>query len=464
MTCSTPPSRPPSSATSRPAAATPASTPRPTPSTTGPGTATWSAPTSPATRANQQATVKVEDHGAPVHRRPAGPLVAASTSGTTSGPTRAATCTCWPASTRPAYTPGAGAMGADHPIAWCQDYDGGRSWYTGGGHTQESYTEPQFLSHLLGGIQTAAGVAGRRLRRLADRELREGHARQQHQQPDGAGHRPGRPGVLRRARRPGADHQAGHRHHGHRGRPGRVHRQRGRPARPPARPELRRPTAGSTCTTPRNDGAAAQPAVPVHRHRRHHRPGHREGPAPGRHAAQHLLPRRRQHDLRQRRQPLPRHRRQHQPVRVGRATRRSTSGPAGRTTTPSAPPATPTTCAARCCGSTRRTTAPTPSRPATCSPPGTAKTRPEIYAHGLPQPVPDRRRPEDQHALRRPTTGRTPARPTRTAAPRARSSGTSSRTAGNYGWPYCLGANYALQRLHTSRPARAGRSSTAPRR
>ena len=37
---------------------------------------------------------------------------------------------------------GAGAMGADHPIAWCQDYDGGRSWYTGGGHTIESYAEP----------------------------------------------------------------------------------------------------------------------------------------------------------------------------------------------------------------------------------------------------------------------------------------------------------------------------------
>ncbi|MEU0549355.1 ThuA domain-containing protein [Micromonospora sp. NPDC005979] len=56
------------------------------------------------------------------------------------------------------YTPGAGAMGADHPTAWCQDFDGGRSWYTGGGHTRESYAEPEFLKHLLGGIQTAAGV------------------------------------------------------------------------------------------------------------------------------------------------------------------------------------------------------------------------------------------------------------------------------------------------------------------
>ena len=80
--------------------------------------------------------------GAPVHGRPAGRAGRASTSGTTSRPTRAATCTCWPAWTRRSYTPGAGAMGADHPIAWCQDYDGGRAWYTGGGHTSESYAEP----------------------------------------------------------------------------------------------------------------------------------------------------------------------------------------------------------------------------------------------------------------------------------------------------------------------------------
>ncbi|WP_345376587.1 ThuA domain-containing protein [Promicromonospora umidemergens] len=56
------------------------------------------------------------------------------------------------------YDAGTGAMGADHPIAWCQAYDGGRSWYTGGGHTDASYTEPEFVEHLLGGLQTAAGV------------------------------------------------------------------------------------------------------------------------------------------------------------------------------------------------------------------------------------------------------------------------------------------------------------------
>jgi cytochrome c len=48
-------------------------------------------------------------------------------------------------------------MGSDHPITWCQDYGGGRSFYTGLGHTKESYGEPAFQKHLLGGIQWAAG-------------------------------------------------------------------------------------------------------------------------------------------------------------------------------------------------------------------------------------------------------------------------------------------------------------------
>jgi type 1 glutamine amidotransferase len=49
-----------------------------------------------------------------------------------------------------------GTMG-DHPIAWCHTYQGGRAWYTAGGHTSESYSEPLFLAHLLGGIEYAAG-------------------------------------------------------------------------------------------------------------------------------------------------------------------------------------------------------------------------------------------------------------------------------------------------------------------
>ena len=36
-------------------------------------------------------------------------------------------------------------------------YDGGRAFYTGGGHTAESFSEPLFLQHIAGGIQYAMG-------------------------------------------------------------------------------------------------------------------------------------------------------------------------------------------------------------------------------------------------------------------------------------------------------------------
>lgn len=52
-----------------------------------------------------------------------------------------------------------GQMGDDHPISWYHEYDGGRSWYTGMGHTNASYADADFRSHLLGGILYAAGVA-----------------------------------------------------------------------------------------------------------------------------------------------------------------------------------------------------------------------------------------------------------------------------------------------------------------
>ncbi len=51
-----------------------------------------------------------------------------------------------------------GGMGADHPIAWFHDFDGGRAWYTGGGHTTATYAEPDFRAHLIGGIRYAAGL------------------------------------------------------------------------------------------------------------------------------------------------------------------------------------------------------------------------------------------------------------------------------------------------------------------
>lgn len=48
------------------------------------------------------------------------------------------------------------AMGKFHPIAWCQEFDGGRSFYTTFGHMVESYKDPLFLNHIYGGIYWAA--------------------------------------------------------------------------------------------------------------------------------------------------------------------------------------------------------------------------------------------------------------------------------------------------------------------
>jgi type 1 glutamine amidotransferase len=51
-------------------------------------------------------------------------------------------------------------MGEAHPIAWYQEYDGGRSFYTALGHIEMSYNDPLFLKHLLGGIYWAATGLG----------------------------------------------------------------------------------------------------------------------------------------------------------------------------------------------------------------------------------------------------------------------------------------------------------------
>ncbi|MDI9356167.1 MAG: ThuA domain-containing protein [Chitinophagaceae bacterium] len=48
-----------------------------------------------------------------------------------------------------------GTNGENHPMSWYQEYDGGRVFYTNMGHTSESFSEPLFLKHLLGGIQYA---------------------------------------------------------------------------------------------------------------------------------------------------------------------------------------------------------------------------------------------------------------------------------------------------------------------
>ena len=172
-TSSTPTSRPPSSATSRPATATPASTPPPTPSTRGRGTARSRRllPQPPGRHATATSTSRTATSPPRPASRPPG---RARTSGTTSSPRSARSSA---ATARIAdYSPrdsdvhvlatvdeatydedDDNAAADDHPVAWCSNFDGGRVWYTALGHTQASFTEPDFLGHLLGGIRTAAG-------------------------------------------------------------------------------------------------------------------------------------------------------------------------------------------------------------------------------------------------------------------------------------------------------------------
>ena len=58
------------------------------------------------------------------------------------------------------YNPGSAAMGYDHPISWCKPYDGGRAWVTAMGHFGAHYTEePDFVQHIVGGVDWAAGRA-----------------------------------------------------------------------------------------------------------------------------------------------------------------------------------------------------------------------------------------------------------------------------------------------------------------
>jgi len=73
--------------------------------------------------------------------------------------------------------PGGSAPMGDHPISWCQRYQGGRSFYTALGHKGVYWSEPLLLEHVLGGIEMAAGVAdfdcGRRSGEELDRLVRQ---------------------------------------------------------------------------------------------------------------------------------------------------------------------------------------------------------------------------------------------------------------------------------------------------
>lgn len=46
-----------------------------------------------------------------------------------------------------------GKNGANHPSAWCKPVGKGRMFYTAGGHTKESFAEPEFRAHLAGALR-----------------------------------------------------------------------------------------------------------------------------------------------------------------------------------------------------------------------------------------------------------------------------------------------------------------------
>jgi type 1 glutamine amidotransferase len=51
-----------------------------------------------------------------------------------------------------------GENGNNHPMAWYHNFDGGRAFYTELGHKEETYSNPLFLKHLLGGIEWAMNL------------------------------------------------------------------------------------------------------------------------------------------------------------------------------------------------------------------------------------------------------------------------------------------------------------------
>ncbi|MFW6720321.1 ThuA domain-containing protein [Streptomyces sp. MAR4 CNY-716] len=57
------------------------------------------------------------------------------------------------------YDPGSEAMGADHPISWCRDAEGGKVWATAMGHDAAAYGEAAFRDHIAGGVESAGGAA-----------------------------------------------------------------------------------------------------------------------------------------------------------------------------------------------------------------------------------------------------------------------------------------------------------------
>lgn len=48
---------------------------------------------------------------------------------------------------------------AVYPVTWCGPFRGGRIWYTNMGHYAENFHQPEFIQHLVDGVNWAAGRA-----------------------------------------------------------------------------------------------------------------------------------------------------------------------------------------------------------------------------------------------------------------------------------------------------------------
>jgi uncharacterized protein len=55
-----------------------------------------------------------------------------------------------------------GTMGADHPVAWCHEYGGGRCFYTALGHSARHFADAAFLRHLGGAVEWLCADPDRR--------------------------------------------------------------------------------------------------------------------------------------------------------------------------------------------------------------------------------------------------------------------------------------------------------------
>ena len=110
-------------------------------------------PAAASPTAVQRATVEVGDRQHPATKEPADAVEAARQVAELGDEPLRRRAHRGPGARVAPTQPGAGANGWDHPVSWCRDYDGGRSFYTGmGGTAAVLRTRPTSASHLRGAL------------------------------------------------------------------------------------------------------------------------------------------------------------------------------------------------------------------------------------------------------------------------------------------------------------------------